>query len=121
MPVIWMLLQWITCVSWIKFNQYIEMSNIRKLFEELYKKGEAVKNGIHVIEMNEKWDDNLAILSKMEYRVYIMDGTDGYCFDSYRHYDYENEKFDYYWYSDYEGFDDLEVGEALQLVKEMLS
>ena len=91
------------------------------LFDLIHSIGERLDNSIHIID-NSPYP---VFKEDKKYRIYH---SDGYCFDieCFRNYelgkeeshdDYDEEEFEYVFYAEWDGFKDIDIDQAIELIK----
>jgi hypothetical protein len=93
----------------------------KELYDLVAKKGELLKGKLHILDNSDDEDVN-SIYGEGLYRVYH---EDGYCFDvSKTIIDWdiregkEVDNFDYFMYSEWDGFKNLTIEKAIELIKQ---
>ena len=92
------------------------------LFDLVNSIGDYQDNGIHIIDTSEGFP---VFKNDKKYRIYH---SDGYCFDveCFRNYelgkgeshnDYDEDEFEYVFYAEWDGFKDIDINQAIELIK----
>lgn len=99
--------------------------DLKDLFNLIHSKGEGVFKKVHIL-INTREDD-VDNENKIRYRIYH---ADGFCFDVSREYcpkedrddftGYDDEGNCYEFFASYEGFQDVDVGNCLRIMKRSL-
>jgi len=73
--------------------------------------GARQDKGIHIINQSSPY---LMYEDEVQYRIYH---SDGYCFDIEYCYDEDEDKYEYVFYNQFDGFKDINIDQAIELIK----